>query len=143
MLAGLQDPGNVGTILRSAEAFGATGVLSLAGTVSAWNPKAVRASAGSLFRLSLLTVEAEDCFARLRAEGVKIFTTAVQGAEAANRIGLAGPVALVIGNEGNGVPPELAAKADAWPCCGSREWPGWSTTRRCWWSTACSAGWTG
>ncbi len=51
VLAGLQDPGNLGTILRSAEAFGATGVLSLPGTVSAWNPKAVRASAGSVFRL--------------------------------------------------------------------------------------------
>jgi TrmH family RNA methyltransferase len=124
VLAGLQDPGNVGTILRSAEAFGATGIVSLFGTVSAWNPKAVRASAGSLFRLPLLTVEAEDCFARLRAEGVKIFSTAVEGAEAANRIDLAGPVALVIGNEGNGVPAELAAQADGAvtiPCPGPVE----------------------
>ena len=56
VLAGLQDPGNLGTILRSAEAFGATAVLSLPGTVSAWNPKAVRASAGSVFRLPLLSV---------------------------------------------------------------------------------------
>ena len=124
LLAGLQDPGNVGTILRSAEAFGATGVVNLAGTVSAWNPKAVRASAGSLFRLPLLTAEAEDCFARLRAEGVKIFTTAVEGAEAANRVDLAGPVAIMIGNEGNGVPPELAAEADGAvtiPCPGPVE----------------------
>ncbi len=57
VLAGLQDPGNLGTILRSAEAFGATGVVSLPGTVSAWNPKAVRASAGSVFRVPLLAVE--------------------------------------------------------------------------------------
>jgi TrmH family RNA methyltransferase len=124
VLAGLQDPGNVGTILRSAEAFGATGIISLPGTVSAWNPKAVRASAGSVFRLPLLTVEDEDCFTRLRHEGVKILTTAVEGAEAANRIDLAGPVALVIGNEGNGVPPELAAKADGAvtiPCPGPVE----------------------
>src|SRR5208283_3801881 len=54
VLAGLQDPGNLGTILRSAEAFGATGVVSLPGTVSAWNPKAVRASAGSVFRVPLI-----------------------------------------------------------------------------------------
>ena len=54
VLAGIQDPGNLGTILRSAEAFGATGVVSLPGTVSAWNPKAVRASAGSVFRVPLL-----------------------------------------------------------------------------------------
>ena len=112
VLAALQDPGNLGTILRSAEAFGATGVLSLPGTVSAWNPKAVRASAGSVFRMPLLAVSAEDCFARLRAAKVKIWTTAVQGAEAAERIDLVGPVAIVIGNEGNGVPEELAAQAD-------------------------------
>jgi TrmH family RNA methyltransferase len=124
VLAGLQDPGNVGTILRSAEAFGASGVLSLTGTVSAWNPKAVRASAGSLFRLPLLAVSAEECIARLRAAGVKIFSTAVKGAEAVDRIDLAGPVALVIGNEGNGVPPELAAEADGAvtiPCPGPVE----------------------
>ena len=57
VLAGIQDPGNLGTILRSAEAFGATGVVSLPGTVSAWNAKAVRASAGSVFRVPLLRGE--------------------------------------------------------------------------------------
>ena len=72
VLAGLQDPGNLGTILRSAEAFGANGILSLPGTVSAWNPKAVRASAGSVFRVPLLSVSAEECFTRLREAGVKI-----------------------------------------------------------------------
>ncbi len=124
VLAGLQDPGNLGTILRSAEAFGATGGLSLPGTVSEWNPKAVRASAGSVFRLPLLAVNEKDCFARLRKAGVKIWTTAVSGAEAADRINLAGPVALVIGNEGNGVPEELAAQADGAvtiPCPGPVE----------------------
>ena len=61
VLAGLQDPGNLGTILRSAEAFGASGVVSLPGTVSAWNPKAVRASAGSVFRVPLLAVSEREC----------------------------------------------------------------------------------
>lgn len=124
VLAGLQDPGNLGTILRSAEAFGAAGVLSLPGTVSEWNPKAVRASAGSVFRLPLLSVGTEDCFARLRKAGVKIWTTAVYGAEAAERIDLTGPVALMIGNEGNGVAEELAAQADGTvtiPCPGPVE----------------------
>src|ERR1035441_10477008 len=100
-------------MLGSAEAFGATGVLSLPGTVSEWNPKAVRAAAGSVFRLPLLSVGAEDCYFRLRKAGVKIWTTAVptvrNRAEAADRIDLAGPVALLIGNEGNGVPATLAA----------------------------------
>ena len=124
VLAGLQDPGNLGTILRSAEAFGATGLLSLPGTASAWNPKAVRASAGSLFRLPLISASAEDCLARLRAAGVKILSTAVDGAEAADRIDLAGPVALIIGNEGNGVPEEVASQADqavTIPCPGPVE----------------------
>jgi TrmH family RNA methyltransferase len=124
VLAGLQDPGNLGTIVRSAEAFGATGLLCLPGTVSAWNPKSVRASAGSLFRLPLLTVTTEDCFTRLRQSGVKIWTTAVSGAEPANRIDLASSVALMIGNEGNGVPAELAAQANGAvtiPCPGPVE----------------------
>lgn len=124
ILAGVQDPGNLGTILRSAEAFGAQAVLSLPGTVSAWNPKAVRASAGSLFRLPLLPCGAEECFAKLRNAGVTIWTTAVHGAEAADCIDLASPVALMIGNEGNGVPPALAALADGAvtiPCPGPVE----------------------
>jgi TrmH family RNA methyltransferase len=128
VLAGLQDPGNLGTILRSAEAFGASGILALPGTVSAWNPKAVRASAGSVFRLPLLAVNHEECFVRLRAAKVKIWTTAVPTAancaEAADRIDLAGAVAIVIGNEGNGVPEELAAQADGAvtiPCPGPVE----------------------
>ena len=124
VLAGLQDPGNLGTILRSAEAFGANGVLSLPGTVSAWNPKAVRASAGSVFRLPLLSADAEECFLHLREAGVKIWTTTVRGAEPADRVNLTGPVALLIGNEGNGVPPELGALADGAitiPCPGPVE----------------------
>ena len=124
VLAGLQDPGNLGAVLRSAEAFGCSGVLSLPGTVSAWNPKAVRASAGSVFRLPLLSVSAEECFARLRESGIRILTTAVDGAEPANLVDLAGPVALLIGNEGNGVPEALAAQTDGAvtiPCPGAVE----------------------
>ncbi|MDR3726057.1 MAG: RNA methyltransferase [Terracidiphilus sp.] len=124
VLAGVQDPGNLGTILRSAEAFGADGVLSLPGTVSAWNPKAVRASAGSVFRIPLVTASAEEGLVRLRAAGVTIWTTAVQGAEAAHEANLAGPVALLIGNEGNGVAEDVAAQADGAltiPCPGPVE----------------------
>jgi TrmH family RNA methyltransferase len=124
VLAGLQDPGNLGTILRSAEAFGADGVISLPGTVSAWNPKAVRASAGSLFRLPMLMASAEECFTHLRRANVKIWTTTVQAAEPADLVNLAGPIALLIGNEGNGVPEELAARADGRltiPCPGPVE----------------------
>ncbi len=124
VLAGMQDPGNLGTILRSAEAFGANGVLSLPGTVSAWNPKAVRASAGSVFRVPLLSTTVDECFTRLREANVKIFATALRGAAHADRVDLDGPVALLIGNEGNGVPEDIAARAGGTitiPCPGSVE----------------------
>jgi TrmH family RNA methyltransferase len=124
VLAGLQDPGNLGTILRSAEAFGATGIVALPGTVSAWNPKAVRASAGSVFRVPLLAVSERVCLDQLHESGVKILATAVQAAQSAELVDLAGPVALIIGNEGNGVAPELASRADAAitiPCPGPVE----------------------
>jgi RNA methyltransferase, TrmH family len=124
VLAGIQDPGNLGTILRSAEAFGATGVVSLPGTVSAWNPKAVRASAGSVFRVPLLAASERECLEKLREAGVKILATTVQGAQPADLVDMAGPVALIIGNEGNGVASDLAAKADGRvtiPCPGPVE----------------------
>jgi TrmH family RNA methyltransferase len=124
VIAGIQDPGNLGTILRSAEAFGADGVISLPGTVNAWNPKAVRASAGSVFRVPLLTAGYEECFMHLRHANVKIWTTTVHAAEPADLVNLAGPVALLIGNEGNGVPDELAARCDGAltiPCPGPVE----------------------
>lgn len=124
VLAGLQDPGNLGTILRSAEAFGADGVVSLPGTVSAWNGKAVRASAGSLFRLPMIASGVEECFTHLRQANVKIWTTTVHAAEPADLVNLTGPIALLIGNEGNGVPEDLAARADGAltiPCPGPVE----------------------
>ncbi len=124
VLCGLQDPGNVGTILRSAEAFGATGVVSLAGTVSVWNQKAVRASAGSVFRVPCLRVGLEECLARLAEAGVQTWTTVARDASPVADVALTKPVALFIGNEGNGVPTEVAARVhDALtiPCPGPVE----------------------
>jgi TrmH family RNA methyltransferase len=124
VLAGLQDPGNLGTILRSAEAFGATGIVALTGTVSAWNSKAVRASAGSVFRVPLITATAEDCIPRLHRAEATIFATLSRAAKEAHQANLTRPVALIIGNEGNGVPGELVARADATiniPCPGPVE----------------------
>jgi RNA methyltransferase, TrmH family len=112
VLAGLQDPGNLGTILRSAEAFGATGLVSLPGTVSAWNTKAVRASAGSVFRMPLIVSEIAECIPRLHGAGLAIYAALSHGAQQAHSADLARPVALIIGNEGNGVPGALAARAD-------------------------------
>ena len=111
ILAALQDPGNLGTILRSAEAFGATGILSLPGTVSPWNQKALRASAGSVFRLPVISVPAEECFSQLRRAGVTVLTASSHTSAPAHQVDLARPTALLIGNEGNGVPAEIADRA--------------------------------
>ena len=124
VLSGLQDPGNLGTIVRSAEAFGAQGVLCLPGTVSAWNPKAVRASAGSIFRVPILTAKAKDSIELLRESGLKMYAATARAAQPVDLANLAEPVAILIGNEGNGVPEELAAQADGAvtiPCPGPVE----------------------
>jgi TrmH family RNA methyltransferase len=123
ILAGLQDPGNLGTVLRSAEAFGATGILSLVGTVSEWNPKALRASAGSVFRVPIVRAVPE-ALAQLRSAGIRILTTTARQAEPVTAVDLTGPTAIIIGNEGNGVPRELAGQTDAAvtiPCPGPVE----------------------
>lgn len=124
ILAGLQDPGNLGTILRSAEAFGASGVVSLPGTVSEWNSKAVRASAGSVFRMPVIPASPNDAFTRLRASGVEVLLAAADSALPADRVRLAHSTAFLIGNEGNGVPQEIAELADGAiriPCPGPVE----------------------
>jgi|HubBroStandDraft_1064217.scaffolds.fasta_scaffold45553_2 TrmH family RNA methyltransferase len=124
VLAGLQDPGNLGTILRSAEAFGATGIISLPGTVSPWNPKAVRASAGSVFRVPLVATDPQESMKRLRKAGIKTLGATTEAVQPAGFADLAGPVAILIGNEGNGIPPDLAAQVDGSitiPCPGPVE----------------------
>jgi RNA methyltransferase, TrmH family len=109
--AGLQDPGNLGTLMRSAEAFGATGMILLPGTVSPWNAKALRASSGSAFRLPVVALTAEDAFAALQAHGVRTFAAVARGGE--SEADLRGPSALLLGNEGSGLPADLMAQADA------------------------------
>ncbi|HEX4783525.1 MAG TPA: RNA methyltransferase, partial [Candidatus Sulfotelmatobacter sp.] len=79
VLAGLQDPGNLGTVLRSAEAFGSAGVVVGEGTVSPFNSKVIRASAGSIFRLPVITAKKtgglEEISAKLRAQNVRLIAT--------------------------------------------------------------------
>jgi TrmH family RNA methyltransferase len=111
VLSGLQDPGNLGTILRSAEAFGATGAILLPGTVSPWNPKVMRASAGSVFRLPTLATSADTCFARLASASVSAVAAVPHDDETLPASNLfSGPLALVIGSEGAGIPVEILAR---------------------------------
>jgi RNA methyltransferase, TrmH family len=109
--ASLQDPGNLGTLVRSAEAFGATGMILLPGTVSLWNAKTLRASSGSAFRLPVLALTAEAAFTALRDHGVRILAAVARDGD--SEADLHGPSALLIGNEGAGLPEAWIAQADA------------------------------
>jgi TrmH family RNA methyltransferase len=109
--ASLQDPGNLGTLVRSAEAFGATGMILLPGTVSLWNAKTLRASSGSAFRLPVLALTAEAAFTALRDHGVRILAAVARDGD--SEADLHGPSALLIGNEGSGLPEAWIAQADA------------------------------
>jgi RNA methyltransferase, TrmH family len=111
-VAGVQDPGNLGTIVRSAEAFGAHGVLLAEKTVSAFNPKAVRASAGSLFRVPVVNVAMESAIAELRTRGLRLVATSSHKGTPLDEAKLAGGVALFIGSEGAGLPRGALAKMD-------------------------------
>jgi TrmH family RNA methyltransferase len=112
VLVGVADPGNAGTLLRSAEAAGGGAVLFCDGSVDPYGPKCVRASAGSLFRLAV-TREAtsEAALAALAAAGVPALATAARDAPAYDEADLAGPVALVLGNEAHGLDPAVAGAA--------------------------------
>ncbi len=111
--AGLQDPGNFGTLIRSAEAFGATGILTTPGTVSIWNQKTMRASAGSVFRVPVQVYSLEK-IAALRRSGIQLLAAVAEGGVTPDQTDLRGGCALMIGNEGAGLSAELLALADAW-----------------------------
>ena len=112
VLNGIQDPGNLGTMLRSAEAFGASGVLLGESTVRPFNAKAVRASAGSVFRLPVIAVKLEEAIPRLRDAGLRLVATSSHSGTPADRANLASPLAFFIGNEGSGLPRELTSQMD-------------------------------
>jgi len=112
VLSGIQNPGNLGTMLRSAEAFGASGVLLGEGTVSQFNSKAIRASAGSVFRVPAVAVKVEQTIPRLRQAGLKLVATSSHGGTPADQTNLAGRLALFIGNEGSGLPHKLISQMD-------------------------------
>ena len=109
---GLQDPGNLGTLVRSAEAFGATGVVTTPGTVSAWNQKALRASAGSVFRVPVVSASADEV-SGLKGRGVRLVAAVGVGGDWVKDGHFVGGVAVMIGNEGAGLSAEFIAMADA------------------------------
>jgi RNA methyltransferase, TrmH family len=119
VLAGLQDPGNLGTILRSSEAFGSAGVVLGEGTVSRFNSKVVRGSAGSVFRLPIVhgrgksgTEKLEDISEKLQRKDVRLIATSSHKGTSLEQADLKGPSAIFFGNEGAGLPRDVMAKMD-------------------------------
>ena len=111
-IAGVQDPGNLGTILRSTEAFEAGGVLLGEGTVSPFNSKVVRASAGSVFRVPAARVKLAEIIPRLREHGFRVLATSSHKGIPLERANFTGQVGVLVGSEGAGIGRELLAKVD-------------------------------
>lgn len=116
VLLGLQDPGNLGTILRSAEAFGSAGVVLGEGTVSPFNSKVIRASAGSVFRLPVILAKAaggvDEISAKLRKQSVRLIATSSHKGTALDEARLTGSTAVFVGSEGAGLPRTIMAQVD-------------------------------
>ena len=111
-IAGVQDPGNLGTILRSAEAFGASSALLGEGTVSPFNWKAVRASAGSIFRLPVAKADLPELMPLLRQHSLRMVATSSHKGTALPTADLRGPLAIFIGSEGAGLPRDVMREMD-------------------------------
>jgi TrmH family RNA methyltransferase len=114
VVEGVQNPGNLGGLLRTAEAAGATGALLTAGSADPFSWKALRGSMGSAFRLPHRAgLPISEALEALEARGVRVFATAKDGERRYDEADLRGPVALVVGSEGRGVSPEVRKRASA------------------------------
>lgn len=110
---GMQDPGNVGAIVRSADAGGASGVLLDEASADPWNWKALRASMGSAFRIPVVRdAHVMAHLARWRADGVHVVAADPRGPTSLYEADLARPIAIVLGGEGAGLSPAVLAQAD-------------------------------
>lgn len=114
VLENIQDPGNLGTMLRSGEAAGITGIIASKGTVDLYNPKTVRATMGSIFRVPV--VYTEDLLwtiEQLQQAGIAVYAAHLQGAVPYDTLDYTIPSAILIGNEGNGLLQETADASDS------------------------------
>ena len=112
-LDGVQDPGNLGTIVRMAEGAGVTGIIMSSNTVDIYNPKTIRSTMGSLYRVPVIYVDdicevADVC----KSKGVTVYAAHLKGTDNYNKKDYTKPTAFMIGNEGNGLTDKLADKAD-------------------------------
>ena len=115
ILENLQDPGNLGTIIRTGEGAGITGVLMSSQTVDIYNPKTIRATMGSVYRVPFMYVEDMDkLMDRLHEKGIHTYAAHLKGETYYDAFSFQEPTAFLIGNEGNGLSKELADKAESY-----------------------------
>ena len=113
VLDNLQDPGNMGTVFRTAEAAGATGILMSSDCVDIYNPKVVRSTMGALFRVPFCRVEdLPESVEDLKKAGIRVYAAHLEGKNPYDREDYRGGTAFLIGNEGNGLREEVASCAD-------------------------------
>lgn len=115
VLENLQDPGNLGTIMRTGEGAGITGVIMSKETVDIYNPKTIRATMGSVYRVPFLyTEDLQAMIHRMQDYGVKIYAAHLKGTKDYDACDYGQPTAFLIGNEGNGLTDAMAALADTY-----------------------------
>lgn len=112
LIDAIQDPGNLGTIIRTADAVGMDAVVLGKGTVDLYNDKVVRATQGSLFHIPVYETDLLTEVEQLKSEGVAIWVTALEAAEYYQETTVPEKVALIFGNEGSGVSEELLSASD-------------------------------
>ncbi len=113
VLDGVQDPGNVGTIWRTADAFGADGLILLPGCADPWSPKVVRSTMGACFRLSVMTCTLEELRTLLKEQNISLYATALREDTVDIRDASLSRAAVVIGSEGRGVSEGVLACCEA------------------------------
>ena len=107
ILDNVQDPGNIGTIIRSAKAFNVDTVVLGKGTVKKYNEKVIRSSQGMLFKVNIIEEDLKTFIPRLKDDGYLVYGTDVVAGKDVKNVNLEGKVALVLGNEGNGVSQDI------------------------------------
>ena len=112
LLDDIQDPGNLGTIIRSSVAFNADSIVMSLNTVDLYNPKVIRSTQGMIFKINLIKDDLGQVIKRLKSKNIPIYTTNVNGGENIKNINSTDSYGLIMGNEGNGVKDEISTLAD-------------------------------
>lgn len=113
LLEDIQDPGNLGTMFRAGEGAGVTGIVMSGGTADIYNPKTIRSTMGSVYRMPFLYVEdLTETIGKLQEKGITVYAAHLQGAKIYDECGYRGKTAFLIGNEANGLRDKTAACAD-------------------------------